>query len=68
MGSTNLDVEQKVCADTPTAADEENLHGSATKSPAETPAEKSVDEFKFDQGLVAWLQVLGSFFLFFNSW
>lgn len=68
MGSTNLEVEQKVCADIPTAADEENLHGSATEPPAVMPAEKSIDEFKFDQGLVAWLQVLGSFFLFFNSW
>jgi len=68
MGSTNLEVEQKVLADIPGAADEENLKGSATESPAETPAEKPIDEFKFDQGLVAWLQVLGSFFLFFNSW
>jgi hypothetical protein len=25
-------------------------------------------ESSFDTGLIAWLQVLGSFFLFFNSW
>ncbi|KAJ6101936.1 hypothetical protein N7486_004363 [Penicillium sp. IBT 16267x] len=68
MGSTNLQVEQKVLADIPVAADEENMNGSTTESPAETPAEKPIDEFKFDHGLVSWLQVLGSFFLFFNSW
>lgn len=30
--------------------------------------EKPSEEPTFDTGLTAWLQVLGSFFLFFNSW
>ncbi|KAL4788725.1 putative MFS monocarboxylate transporter [Aspergillus varians] len=33
-----------------------------------TPAQPPEDEPTFDTGLTPWLQVLGSFFLFFNSW
>ncbi|KAJ5719062.1 hypothetical protein N7493_007517 [Penicillium malachiteum] len=64
MGSTNAEVEQKVLAEIPAVGDEENVNSSGT----ETPVEKPQDELTFDQGLTGWLQVLGSFFLFFNSW
>lgn len=67
MGSTNLEVEQKVLAepiaDHPIAKDEENANSSASDSPADKETEPT-----FDTGLFSWLQVLGSFFLFFNSW
>jgi hypothetical protein len=65
MGSTNLEVEQKVLAepisDAPIAKDEEKADASASDTDNE-------DEPTFDTGLFSWLQVLGSFFLFFNSW
>jgi hypothetical protein len=57
MGSTNLDIEQKVLADSPT---QENVNIS------QSPDKES--ELIFDTGLHTWLQALGSFFLFFNSW
>lgn len=67
MGSTNLEVEQKVLtepiANSPVAKDEENADSSASDSPADKESEVT-----FDTGLFSWLQVLGSFFLFFNSW
>lgn len=55
MGSTNLETEQ-----TAVLADAAN----PTASP---PAEKD-SEPSYDTGLTAWLHVMGSFFLFFNSW
>ena len=65
MGSTNLEIEQKVLAepisDAPIAKDEEKANFSASDPDKE-------DEPTFDTGLFSWLQVLGSFFLFFNSW
>lgn len=64
MGSTNLEIEQNGLADTRIANDEENQSSSGINS----PVEKRPDEVTFDTGLVSWLQVLGSFFLFFNSW
>lgn len=64
MGSTNRDAE--VLADRP-VQDEENNHSSNTG--AQIPiTEKDEPEPEFDTGLNTWLQVLGSFFLFFNSW
>lgn len=67
MGSTNVDVEQKVLAEpvaeSPVARGEEN----GNLPVAETLEEKE-PEVTFDTGLFSWLQVLGSFFLFFNSW
>ncbi|KAJ6119263.1 hypothetical protein N7523_003543 [Penicillium sp. IBT 18751x] len=63
MGSTIVEVEQKVHVEPishpPIAQDEEKANDS--------PVEKE-DEPTFDTGLFSWLQVLGSFFLFFNSW
>ncbi|KAL2823180.1 major facilitator superfamily domain-containing protein [Aspergillus cavernicola] len=38
-----------------------------TPMPAQ-PVEEKAPEPTFDTGLTAWLQVFGSFFLFFNSW
>lgn len=58
MGSTNLDIEQKV-ADSP--ATQENANNIS-----QSPGKES--ELTFDTGLHTWLQALGSFFLFFNSW
>jgi hypothetical protein len=64
MGSTNLEIEQKVLADTSIINDEENQNSSGINS----PVEKALEEVTFDTGFFSWLQVLGSFFLFFNSW
>jgi len=65
MSSTNLEVEQKVLAgpssDAPIVKDEEKADASVSNTNKE-------DEPTFDTGFFAWLQVLGSFFLFFNSW
>lgn len=60
MGSTNTDVE-KVLAD----PIQDESHHPANMS--DTVHEKE-PEPEFDTGLTTWLQVLGSFFLFFNSW
>ncbi|KAK5795852.1 hypothetical protein VI817_005137 [Penicillium citrinum] len=46
--------------------DEENVTTDTTHSPDRSPAKDP--ELTFDTGLRSWLQVLGSFFLFFNSW
>lgn len=64
MGSRNLEIEQKVLADTSIINDEENQNSSGINS----PVEKALEEVTFDTGFFSWLQVLGSFFLFFNSW
>ncbi|KAJ5688646.1 MFS-type transporter dbaD [Penicillium macrosclerotiorum] len=64
MGPTNLEVEQTVLADAPAARDEEK----ATVNASNSPDEKQNEELTFDTGFFSWLQVLGSFFLFFNSW
>lgn len=62
MGSTNADV-KKVLAGQP-GQDEENNDSSNVPD----PAQEKQSESEFDTGLTTWLQVLGSFFLFFNSW
>lgn len=64
MGSSNLEIKQKVLADTSIIIDEENQKSSGINS----PVEKALEEVTFDTGFFSWLQVLGSFFLFFNSW
>lgn len=70
MDSTNREIEQKVLADPvadppkpPVSKDEEN----ATPPASDSPADKE-SELTFDTGFISWLQVVGSFFLFFNSW
>jgi hypothetical protein len=62
MGSTNLEVEKVF--DRQPAQDEENINSSNTLD----PVPEKVPETEFDTGLKTWLQVVGSFFLFFNSW
>jgi hypothetical protein len=62
MGSTNPDVEKVF--DRQSANDEENVNSSNTLDPVPDKEQ----EPEFDTGLKTWLQVLGSFFLFFNSW
>lgn len=64
MGSTNLEVEQKPFPDPTVAKDEER----ANQSGAPVGSEDKEAEPTFDTGFFSWLQVLGSFFLFFNSW
>lgn len=63
MGSTNVEVEQKAQPEPIShaliATDEEKANDSPTEKESEPT---------FDTGLISWLQVLGSFFLFFNSW
>ncbi|CAG8018758.1 unnamed protein product [Penicillium olsonii] len=60
MGSTNADVE-KVLVE----PDQNGANNQSNPSDAVTDKEP---EPEFDTGLRTWLQVLGSFFLFFNSW
>lgn len=63
---TNADVEEKVVADALAANNYDEKNQPSSTSPSrddETPEEPT-----YDTGTLAWLQVLGSFFLFFNSW
>lgn len=64
MRSTNVEVEQKVFNH---SAAKDAEHGTPSTDPSGTPPDKD-PEVIFDTGLISWLQVLGSFFLFFNSW
>jgi hypothetical protein len=63
MGSTNVEVEQKAQPEPISHALIANDEEKANDSPTEKESEPT-----FDTGLISWLQVLGSFFLFFNSW
>jgi hypothetical protein len=63
MGPTDLDVE-KVFAGREPAQDDGNINSFHTVD----PVPDKEPEPEFDTGLKTWLQVLGSFFLFFNSW
>lgn len=65
---TDADIEEKIVVD-PGAGN--NLHnGSEQTSDLSDSSSrgKTEEEPTFDTGLTTWLQVLGSFFLFFNSW
>jgi ribosomal protein L12E/L44/L45/RPP1/RPP2 len=46
--------------------DESNMRTSDASE--QQSGEKHSEEPTFDTGFLAWLQVVGSFFLFFNSW
>lgn len=59
MGSTNADVE-KVLA--------EPLQDENHSTNLSNDVHEKEPEPEFDTGLTTWLQCLGSFFLFFNSW
>ena len=61
---TNADAEKTV-VDSLNDGDNGKEQSSNTPIPLN---EKPSEEPTFDTGLTAWLQVLGSFFLFFNSW
>ena len=63
MESTDLNEDWKDLAEAPVIKDEENINVAVEDS--STP---KVEEPTFDTGVLAWLQVVGSFFLFFNSW
>ncbi|PLB45085.1 monocarboxylate transporter [Aspergillus steynii IBT 23096] len=62
MGA-NADAEKTV-VDSLNDGSNGNDHTSNTPN----PLDEKPEEPTFDTGLTAWLQVLGSFFLFFNSW
>jgi hypothetical protein len=62
MGPTNSEVEQTANNHTVTKDEENAIANTTDLSPDKDP------EVTFDTGLRSWLQVLGSFFLFFNSW
>lgn len=57
-----------------TASDDDGRDGGASSPELTAPAktEKSPgygqDDVQYDTGIWAWLQVLGAFFLWFNSW
>lgn len=63
MGA-NMDIEERAAVHSLNADNEENEKDShiTGAQPAEKP------DLVYDTGLVPWLQVFGSFFLFFNSW
>lgn len=62
---------EPISNDSRDAADS-SLNGSDPPLPEPEPESKGSGyqngEHEFDTGLMAWLQVLGSHFLFFNSW
>jgi hypothetical protein len=67
MGMSALAEEKAIAPSVKNSNDDEsNVRTSNTSE--QQSGEKPPEEPTFDTGLVAWLQVLGSFFLFFNSW
>ncbi|GAQ33602.1 hypothetical protein AtubIFM55763_008006 [Aspergillus tubingensis] len=60
---TNADYDEKAVAGSLTANNNGDCHELPTPS-EEKPSEEPI----FDTGFKSWIQVLGSFFLFFNSW
>lgn len=65
MGMAGMEEEEAVVV--PPLDDKVEQGEGASNSSDRTELEKD-PEPTFDTGFVAWLQVLGSFFLFFNSW
>ncbi|KAI3060563.1 hypothetical protein CBS147352_28 [Aspergillus niger] len=60
---TNADYDEKAVAGSLAANNNGDVHELPTPSD-----EKPLEEPIFDTGFQSWIQVLGSFFLFFNSW
>lgn len=60
---TNADYDEKAVAGSLAANNNGDVHELPTPSD-----EKPLEEPTFDTGFKSWIQVLGSFFLFFNSW
>lgn len=63
---TSADVQDKAVVDSHPSNDYDDESQISSANPP--PEEKSLDEPTYDTGLLAWSQVIGSFFLFFNSW
>lgn len=71
--SSGDDEDSKRAADAPVAANEalpEKTDNEVEKAAAPKPPQASVNDAAAipNGGTQAWLQVLGAFFLFFNSW
>lgn len=64
MGA-NVDIEESAAVHSLNADNEKN-EGKDAQITGAQPSEKP--DVVYDTGLVPWLQVFGSFFLFFNSW
>ncbi|PYH82956.1 MFS monocarboxylate transporter [Aspergillus uvarum CBS 121591] len=60
---THADLKEKVSAESPSTTDQ---NGSQTVPVS--PSDDKAPEPTFDTGLISWIQVIGSWFLFFNSW
>jgi len=67
MGMSALAEEKAVAPSVKNSNDDESNVRTFNTSEQQS-GEKRSEEPTFDTGLLAWLQVLGSFFLFFNSW
>ncbi|KAL7908490.1 putative MFS monocarboxylate transporter [Trichoderma velutinum] len=65
MLSTNLPGEPIALAGEPRTRGSKSINTSTSPALLSIP---EVPEWTFDEGFFPWLQVLGSFFLFFNSW
>lgn len=66
MGASR-DVEETAVVSSADANYEDN-EGKGPSPVADQAQQSEKEELTYDEGLVPWLQVLGSFFLFFNSW
>lgn len=66
MGPTNSELEQRTNTNVFTKDEENGIANVTAAAPDQSPEKDP--EITFDSGLRSWLQVLGSFFLFFNSW
>ncbi|EAW08219.1 MCT family MFS transporter [Aspergillus clavatus NRRL 1] len=66
----NANVNEKAVAPSPSAnfSSHDGSNNRVPDAPNHASEERPLEEPTFDTGLVTWLQVLGSFFLFFNSW
>ena len=68
MGA-NVDEERVVANAVTTDEKDEKKDGETPPNGAKTATEAEKEpEPTFDKGFKSWLQVFGSFFLFFNSW
>jgi hypothetical protein len=64
---TEIDDEAKGLSDGVLGADNITPR-NAIPAPREKGSGYGTAEHEFDTGLIAWLQVFGAFFLWFNSW
>ncbi|RAL08191.1 MCT family MFS transporter [Aspergillus homomorphus CBS 101889] len=59
----NADLKEKVSAESPATTDQNGSHTVTSSLSDDEPPEPT-----FDTGLISWIQVIGSWLLFFNSW